>query len=315
MIINPIIPIWCMVIVCIILLLLKRKGLKAFLRQSGIVLLLFMINLRPMIPSDDVEKINQKLDLNVLFVVDNTISMIARDYDNGKTERLAAVKEDCANIVEELNGANFSVISFHNRAMLAAPFTSDVDFINTTIESIHTLDSLYARGSSMNTSKEVMQEVLKKARKNEEFKTVVFYISDGEITNDDKLESFSEMAEYIDAGAVLGYGTKQGGKMYVQSYASDKPEPLQDDTVYPREDAVSVIDEGNLKKLAKDMNIEYVHMTTHTDLDEFLKNMKKEILVSKEDEKGEGYKDIYYYFVVPILGILIYEYFNYRRKG
>ena len=45
----------------------------------------------------------------------------------------------------------------------------------------------------------------------------VFFITDGEITNNDSLESFSKASKYIDYGAVLGYGTKEGGKMYPKS--------------------------------------------------------------------------------------------------
>ena len=43
---EPIIPIWLMVIICIGLLAIKRKGIAPYIRQVLIVLLLFAINLR-----------------------------------------------------------------------------------------------------------------------------------------------------------------------------------------------------------------------------------------------------------------------------
>lgn len=52
MIINPIIPIWLMAIICIALAIFKRKGKFAYIRQIIMIILLFMINLRMMIPTD-----------------------------------------------------------------------------------------------------------------------------------------------------------------------------------------------------------------------------------------------------------------------
>ena len=61
-----------------------------------------------MVRDDNAEVISN--DLDVLFVVDNTISMIAEDY-NGDNTRLSAVKEDIKHIVEELEGAKFSIVT------------------------------------------------------------------------------------------------------------------------------------------------------------------------------------------------------------
>ncbi len=83
MIINPIIPIWLMAVICVILLFFTRKGAFNYIRQIIIIILLFAINLRIMVPNPDAQTVEKKVD--VLFVVDNTISMLAEDYgkDNG----------------------------------------------------------------------------------------------------------------------------------------------------------------------------------------------------------------------------------------
>ena len=51
---EPIIPIWLMVIICIGLLAIKRKGVIPYIRQCLIVVLLFVINLRPMNMTEEV---------------------------------------------------------------------------------------------------------------------------------------------------------------------------------------------------------------------------------------------------------------------
>lgn len=45
--INPIIPIWVMSLLCVLFLVLGRKGKFNYIRQVIIVALLFAINLRP----------------------------------------------------------------------------------------------------------------------------------------------------------------------------------------------------------------------------------------------------------------------------
>lgn len=103
--INPIIPIWVMAVISVILLLLKRKGVAAYIRQIVIVALVFLINLRIAIPDGTVTKRNQTMEARVIFVVDNTISMLARDYD-GDNERMEGVRKDCETITKELLGQN-----------------------------------------------------------------------------------------------------------------------------------------------------------------------------------------------------------------
>ena len=41
---HPIIPIWLMVIICVALLAIKRKGIAPYIRQVLMVLILFAIN-------------------------------------------------------------------------------------------------------------------------------------------------------------------------------------------------------------------------------------------------------------------------------
>lgn len=314
MIVNPIIPIWLMSIISIFLLIFKRKGLFPYIRQILMVILVFIINLRIMIPDGNVSSGTQKMDVNVLFVIDDTISMLAQDYSGGD-ERLTAVKEDCEYIIDELNGAKFSVISFHNVANLLSPFTYDTQFAKNTVNAIYPLEELYARGSSMNVCKDLLEETLENTANKKDGKVIVFFISDGEITNEDTLESFANLSDYVDGGAVLGYGTGKGGKMYLKSMLDDKVEALMDTSEYPYSEAVSKIDEKNLKKIASDMGIGYIHMTKQSEIDSVLKDIRNNAEIKREDVTTSGYKDTYYFFMIPLLLLLIYECVEYKRSA
>lgn len=319
MILNPIIPIWLMTIICIGLLLLKRKGVWPYIRQIVIVILIFVINLRIMLPGEAVNVQEQEMNVHVLFVIDDTISMLAEDYD-GKRTRLEGVKEDCQYIVDELPGARFSVISFHNTANLLSPFTNNAEYVKSTIESIYPLDDLYARGSSMNVAKDVMLHTLQDIKEKRDTKVVLFFISDGEVTDGSKLESFTEVAQYISNGAVLGYGTESGGNMHVKNY-DDELVLVEDESGYDNKPAVSKIDEVNLKKLAKDFGIEYVNGNQGKSLDSIINDVKNsaEVIKKSSDEKKESNQvetatDIYYFFVIPLLILLLFEVITLIRK-
>lgn len=314
MIINPIIPIWLMGIICVFFLLLKRKGIFNYIRQILIVVLLFVINLRIMVGNSEAQVVSVGAD--VLFVVDNTISMLAEDCEDN-ARRIDVVKEDCRYIMEQLPGASFSAVSFGNSVQTLLPYTID---INNTVQAINSLNgqaSLYATGTSLNEVLKAMPDLLDDDRENYQ---VVFFISDGEITNEEKLKSFPEIQEYVDGGAVLGYGTSEGGPMKVVAFTGSDEDPeylyYYDDN-YDKKQGISKIDEDNLKEIASDFGVDYVHMTKQSKIDDVTKQIKKEMehaSTQKEEKSLEGYADIYYIFVIPLLVLLIFDFLYYRRK-
>lgn len=314
MIVYPIIPIWIMGLICIIsLIFIIIKGRKKWglVRQILILVLLFLINLRPMIVSSDAQILLS--DYDVLFVVDNTLSMCAEDY-NGKERRIDAVKADCKYIMEQLDGSRFSVISFNNGPQELVPYTRDTNLAYESIEVIRTIDTLYARGSTLNVAKDAMLNSLKRVSDKSNRKKIVFFISDGEITNGEKLNSFSELKKYVDGGAVLGYGTKKGGKILVKDTFEDEYYYLQDKSDYPYVDAVSVIDEGNLESIAKDIGVDYINMNKQSNIKSKINEIKKGMVADISPENISSYTDTYHFFVIPLIVLLMYEFVNYKKR-
>ena len=144
---NPIIPIWFMTVICIILVILlmydRQKKIKKLKENSNkksnikkyninttieiiIISVLFIINLRIMIPNGEINTIES--DLDIMFVVDTSVSMKALDYD-GQKERLEGVINDCCYIVDELSGCKFSIITFGDTVQRLIPFTTDSDMV------------------------------------------------------------------------------------------------------------------------------------------------------------------------------------------
>ena len=311
MITRPIIPIPLMIIISIILIIiiiLSSKKVKLIVRLL-IVLMLFLINLRPMIPNGETEVMNNNLD--IIFVVDTTLSMDAQDYGNKQT-RLSAVKKDIEYIINKIPGAHYSLISFDLDTKIRLPLTSDANALLASSNTLRVIDELYARGSSVTIFREELAEVLKSSKKKENHSRIVFICTDGEQTVDRDIDSLKPLADNVDGGAILGYGTTKGGKIEVENYDGTKEE-LKDRSSYPYQDAVSVLDESNLKRMAKDLDINYVHMTSSNKIDSEIKAIKK-LKNNNDSEIEESYQDIYYYYS-PLLSILLFIELSLDRRS
>lgn len=344
MITNPIIPIWLMSIISSILIIviiynsqlknkiLNKENTQKTQRQKKliknyiinvfikiqIIILLFIINMRLMIPNGESMAINS--DVSILFVVDTSVSMKALDY-NGNKERFEGVINDCCYIVDELSSCKFSIITFGDTAQRVIPFTTDTDMVQAELKSIRLENDAYAKGSSMNLTKEVIEKTLKEEqmRKEGTSKFVVFFISDGEITKEgETLESFTSISKYISNGAVLGYGTTKGAKMVNSSYEDDPTSEFY--YIYYYEDyemktAISKMDEKNLKKISNDLGIDYIQMNKTSNINYKISNIKQQIAESqKTEDKISTYQDIYYYFAIPLVILLIIDLIIKKRR-
>ena len=308
----PIIPIWLMIIISLIMIIYVLFRYRFDYIKIGIIILLFIINMRIMIPRSKINTENNNLD--ILFVIDNTISMVAEDY-NGNNTRLSAVKKDMKKITEAFAGARFSVITFNNTAKIVTPYTRDINLTEEAIDIINPIDEYDARGSSLNTPYDMIIESLKNSKKKEDRVRIIFFVSDGEITNKDTLKSYKKIKKYIQDGAVLGYGTSDGGRMKVYDVLDEDYKYLHTyDASYNKIDAVSKIDENNLKKIAKDLNVDYIHMDKSSNLNKTIKKISKKVVSEYEIIDKKTFDDIYYFFLIPLIALLLIELHKYRRK-
>lgn len=307
--IFPIIPVWLMAVICIILIIYEIKGRENFLHVL-IIVLLFLINLRIMFPTNNSNVVSNNLD--VLFVIDNTISMQAEDY-NGSDTRLNGVKNDCKYIIDNLDGARFSIITFNNTSKIITPFTKDKQITIQQIEIISPLDELYAKGSSLNTPLEAIKTSLNSSNEDQRIR-ILFFISDGEITDNSSLSSYSEIKKLVSNGAVLGYGTTSGGYMKVKEKYSDKEIYVMDRSDYPYKKAISRINESNLKQIASDINVDYINMHKQNNIDNKINEIKGIMNSSLEIQDKSSYEDIYYIFVIPLLLLITSELNKCRRN-
>ncbi len=316
--INPIIPLYVAIPVFILLILLViifTKGIKKFVRIL-MLLLLFVINIRIMVYSDVAYTYVTNLD--VIFCVDNTLSMLANDYK--ERTRLEVAKEDIKYIVDKLPNSNYSVISYSNDnyTRIKTPLTKDKNSVESAVMTIKTINNnsipTFTPNDSYITSfKEPLKEVLTSSTKKHGRVRIVFIIGDGEITNNKKVDKLNDISDLISGGAVLGYGTTTGGYMYVESYpGSGQFKPLEDIRSYGK-NAVSKIDEDNLKNMASELGIDYVHMNNKTDIDEVLEKINTD-LSKKDSTPVYSYVDTYFYVSAFLIALFAVELYLDRRE-
>ena len=316
---NPIIPIWLMAIICVALLVIKRKGVMPYVRQVLIVLILFAINLRPMYISDEIKVIRQKLNCYCIIVLDDTLSMNAEDVPGFEEDRprtrMDQAKEDIDYITKNLVGAKFCIIDFNNDVNLICPFTDDNKYIKDSVDAIKPLVDYHATGTNINCCKKLLGQMINDAKLMNDGHVVVFFLSDGENTDDHRLDNFSDIAQGIEGGAVMGYGTTKGGQMRYYDELHDETVIVQDKRDYPYQPAVSKIDEKNLKSLSLDLGIEYIHMDESEDLDGTFENIMKLLEAETEETTEYGYADIYFWFVIPLAALIAYEFISVKRRA
>ena len=317
MIIRPILPIALLLaiaaifIACTVWVIVKtsvKRNEKIFtvLRLGIIYILVLVIGLRPMVTDEEYEFSTRNLD--VIFVVDTTISMWAVDYGNGDA-RIEGVQKDAKKIVEDLAGSNFAIITFDDQSHVISPCTQDMDHIKTLLDTLAPPGYGYAGGSDMSLPYKDLESLLLSSSRKENRKSIVIFMSDGEITNGHELTSYEALKDYVDSGVVLGYGTTQGAKMKIDhAYIYDEVE---------RKDAISYMNEDNLKSIAGNLGVEYYNMNDGSQgLHQTIEVIKETSKTVSEKEDGmEKYADLYYLFAIPLVLMLILELYIFSRRG
>ncbi len=225
--------------------------------RLAMVLACFVMLLRPGIPGGATQTL--ATDTDVVLVVDTTASIVAEDWAEGQP-RLDGVRADVRRIVAEYPGARFALITSDASAQLRMPLTTDTTALIGSVDVLRPEVTSQSRGSSIGIAANLLAETLASAADaSPDRSRMVFYLGDGEQTVSSAPESFEASAEYTDGGAVLGYGTPEGGPMRITSGGVDGEDAGYIE--YQGSEALSVIDEKNLEAIAGELGVEYEHRT------------------------------------------------------
>ena len=315
MILDPTLPILVIVIlaaalvaIAIVALVRGRGPWWAWALRIVAVLLLAIIAVRPQIPGPQTGPTATGA-LEVYFAVDTTSSVAAEDYDGTQT-RLSGIKTDIDAIASALDGAQFSLITFDSSATQRVPLTADGSALESAVSVMTQEVTQYSRGSSVDEAVPLLTSVLASSQRDRPGdRRVLFYLGDGEQTSSAAPGSFAALAPYLDGGGVLGYGTTQGGRMLdFDGFSADADQRayIKDTTQNPPTDALSRIDEDELASIATDLRVPYAHRTQPGDVAALVRGMDVGT-PQLEDRAPTAATELYWWFAIPLGGILIVE--------
>jgi Ca-activated chloride channel family protein len=273
MTLQPILPWWLMgVFIAAVVVFLGWQLVRAvlgpaaggrrreWLFRGALVLLLLAAALRPGVSCGTAQAATT--DLNVFFVVDTSSSIVAEDYGN-RSPRLDGVRQDIMAIAAELAGARFSVLTFDSNAVVRMPLTTDTTALETAVAVLQPQVTAFSKGSSITAAGKLLTERLDAVRDSHpERPRLVYYLGDGEQTSAAAPEAIKVDGGLVNGGAVLGYGTPEGGRM--KENTGQRPTDagagyIQDRTSGTGRDALSIVDAGRLEWLAGQLGVPYVH--------------------------------------------------------
>ncbi|PWD50955.1 hypothetical protein C8046_10105 [Serinibacter arcticus] len=325
MTLQPLWPLWALVLVwggllvfCAVHLVRQRRHRGAWARRTGAALALGVLLLGPSLV--DRNGTTMQTNAEVFFVVDRTGSMAAEDYD-GARPRLEGVRYDIPAIVDAFPGGRFTVIGWDSQATRQLPLTTDARAVKSWAETFQQELTSYSAGSQVDRPLAALQEALTgAAERNPNNVRIVYFLSDGENTDgsassaDAELASFEALAPLVDGGAVLGYGTSEGGKM--RTYDGVTPlesAPYIPDPTQGGADALSVIDEVTLRTIAEQLGVTYVHRITPDTVEGFTSGIDLEDIAGDGRREEVVYRPVLWPAAAVALGLIAWELFVVAR--
>lgn len=277
----------------------------AWIRRALILALVGFMGFGPGVMEATSEEV--RVNLDVYLVVDRTGSMAAQDY-NGNDPRLEGVKHDITQLAGELNGARFSVLSFDSVASRQLPLTTDSAALLSWAESLTQEITIYSSGSNMNRVLGELSELLKRGKdRNPQNQQYVYFLTDGENTSEESRMSFGSLKGFINGGAVLGYGTAKGGQMKRYDPLLNDENYIMDSTGGSSKRAVSKIDEAQLKSLAQETGLPYLHRAEPGSLSEVTSSAEGQLVTGSATRALEVPQLLLWPFAAALSVLLLWE--------
>jgi Ca-activated chloride channel family protein len=192
-----------------------RAGLWRWCGPSLAALLLLVAAARPVIGSDEQGTVRVAGDAapNVFLVVDRSADMRVEDLGGGR-ERMAGARDDIAALIDRYPDARFAVIAFASRPSLDWPLSADTWSLRPVMSAVAPYASApdAVLQTNVGAAGNVLRYQLIGARQlYPRARNLVFYFGAGAGESQAPQRQFDLPEDSVDGGAVLGYGTTEGG--------------------------------------------------------------------------------------------------------
>ncbi|GAA3545956.1 VWA domain-containing protein [Nocardioides daeguensis] len=273
-------------------------------RRIGIVLLFVVILLRPGVGRTEVP--TQLSDLDVVVVIDRTRSMAALDYD-GNQPRITGAKADLTALAAALPGVRFAMLAFGTDARVVLPLTSDSAAFDAAVETLYLEKPKDGIGSRADRPVPELKDLLERAaQKAPQRRRIVVYVGDGEdTTSEGRDETYTDVADLVAGGVVLGYGTADGAPMPEDDELDGDLGLVQDPET--GDTAQSHADLGNLEQVADELGVPLEHRTRPGGVDELAAAFAASYSDGAGDRTRPAQHDLTWLAGVLLLALLLLE--------
>ncbi len=284
-----------------------RPGLTAA-RRALMGILLVVILAGPSVSDGETEVVS---NVEVFLALDRTGSMAAEDWED-EAPRLEGVRRDMLNLLTQTAGSRYSVITWDSSARIELPVTTDSSAVAGLAQTLHQEISEFSAGSSLNRPLDVLLDTLRdSAESRPQNQRYLVLFSDGENTDPQTTglaQEWVEVAGLIDGGAVIGYGTAEGGPMKVFVTGSGAQEEYMEDPDNPGAPAISKMDEDTLRDLGGILGVPVLINPPEeevSDLGEEL--MATSTAMAQQRGTDRTYKYLIWPFALAFSGLLVWE--------
>ncbi|WP_301124061.1 MULTISPECIES: vWA domain-containing protein [Mycolicibacterium] len=255
-------------------------------------LLLVLAAFRPGIPDAGGHKASAAgavtSDLNIFFVVDRSVTTRIEDF-GVREPRMQGIRTDIAALMEKYPSARFSMVSFSTKPKVSWPLSQEFDGLDAYVKGLSAYGLTpanavyYINPTVANDALKQRLEAAKTAYP--ESKNVVFYLGDGYRGQEVPKGTFNVPEDLISGGAVLGYGTPEGGPIPA-AYEAGQKAYLGDPNGAPGAWLNAAINETELNEIAKSLGVKYFHRAAGEDITPVLPPVRSGGL----NDAGEGAK-------------------------
>lgn len=314
MIFHPIIPVflclacWLAVAGGLVYCLIKKpkRNVKNF-RRISIIAALILLMMRPAVLGEQSNTIERKL--NVFFVADFTGSMAARD-GSGETYRYEQVKDDIVYIANQFRGARYCLISLVQVPLVSSPLSSDLDTLENGLKVLTPPETYYSKSTPLTDLLDFSAtKIARYAQANPDYQNIVFFMSDGEDTDEDITTIPSELTAIANDGMVLGYGTSEGATVERIDRSGLTGNPIRTTNADGLFEAhISKRNDENLNHIATSLNVSYVPRTTISLNESDFKKIADKAESIESDKSTQAYHEGYWIVALVLAALLAWEF-------
>lgn len=294
------------------------KGIARFFSDKILILLIgilaLLVILRPVTGEEPSQMISSNVD--VIWLMDVSLSMNVKDSVNNSSEsRLDQAKSFVSSFTKDNPMNRYAIVTFHDRANLDLPLTTDTDTAKVGIETILPIESYNTNGSSIKSGLDLIYEKIINNKEDnlKNHKQIVILISDGENPSGKSEDLSKSINQLRDKGVLIytiGVGSKKGGKIPVLGYNGRFLNYLS----FQGKEATSKIDEKALQKIADKGNGKYYNIN-YEGINSKLKQELNILATTHGSQEIKIYKDLYYFFAGILVLVMIIWHFNLNKSA